>query len=376
MNKTDAVAIVRCEDYDVEAILIRLRDYMPQAGLTSADVEGKRVVVKPNLLLAYAPEKAATTHPAVMEAVIRLMQEWKAASVIIAESPGGIYNEKTLSHIYGETGMKGVSERTGAPLNYDVGYRPFSLSDGVTAKSVDMINPMHEAEVLINVCKMKTHALATMTGAAKNLFGVIPGINKFEMHARFKKPEDFFSMVLDLNQALDQHLTLFHVCDGIVGMEGDGPSGGTPKKAGVLLMSRNSLNLDLASAEIMGFTGRVPMLSMASKRGLCPDEPEALTVVGVAPHAVGCGAFLLPDAKKGRRFDLIPPFLQPRPVIDSRLCRGCGLCLRSCPQKTIVMVKGKAKIKAADCIKCYCCQELCTFKAVRIKKSIIYKLVE
>ena len=145
MNKTDAVAIVRCEDYDVEAILIHLRDYMPQAGLTSADVAGKRVVVKPNLLLAYAPEKAATTHPAVMEAVIRLMQEWKAASVIIAESPGGIYNEKTLSHIYGETGMKGVSERTGAPLNYDVGYRPFSLSDGVTAKSVDMINPMHEA---------------------------------------------------------------------------------------------------------------------------------------------------------------------------------------------------------------------------------------
>ncbi len=376
MNKTDAVAIARCEVYDPAVIRDRLRTYLPQVGVTRETVAGKRVAVKPNLLLAYAPEKAATTHPAVMEAVIRLLQEWEAASVIIAESPGGIYSEKTLSHIYGETGMKGVSERTGAPLNYDISYRPFSLNDGVTAKSVDMIAPIHEAEVLVNVCKLKTHALATMTGAAKNLFGVIPGINKFEMHARFKKPEDFFSMVLDLNVALDRRMTVFHICDAIVGMEGDGPSGGTPKEAGILLMSRNALNLDLAASAVMGFTGRVPMLKTAAERGLCPDAPDALTVVGVPPTEVGCGDFQLPDAKKGRRFDLIPPFLQPRPVIDRNLCRGCGLCARSCPQKTIVMVKGKARIIASDCIKCYCCQELCTFKAVRIKKSIIYRLVE
>jgi ferredoxin len=141
-------------------------------------------------------------------------------------------------------------------------------------------------------------------------------------------------------------------------------------------MSRNPFNLDLAMAEIMGFTGRVPLLKMAAERGFCPSSPDGLTVEGVPPKEVGCGDFRLPDAKKGRRFDLTPPFLQPKPAIDRNLCRGCQLCVKSCPQKTIVMVKGKAKIKDKNCIKCYCCQELCTFKAVRIKKSIIYKIVE
>ncbi len=376
MDLLAPVAIARCQTYDSTIILPLLREYAPKIGLTREAIAGKRVVVKPNLLLAYRPEKAATTHPAVMEAVIRLVKELEPASVIIAESPGGIYNEKTLSHIYGETGMKEVAAHTDVPLNFDPSYRPFPLPNGVTAKTVDMITPVHEAEVIVNVSKLKTHALATMTGAAKNLFGVIPGINKFEMHARFKKPTDFFSMVIDLNQELAAQKTVFHIGDGIIGMEGDGPSGGTPKAAGVLLMSRNSFNLDTASAAIMGFTGRVPLLTIAAERGLCPADPAELVIEGVKPHEVGCGDFVLPDAKKGRRFDLIPPFLQPKPFIDRTVCRGCQLCVKSCPQKTIVMVKGKAKIQDGNCIKCYCCQELCTFKAVKIKKSLIYKMLE
>ncbi|MBE6621856.1 MAG: DUF362 domain-containing protein [Ruminococcaceae bacterium] len=376
MDTLAPVVITRCQHYDTDAILSLLREHAPKIGLTREAITGKRVAVKPNLLLAYRPEKAATTHPAVMEAVIRLLRELEPASLIIAESPGGVYHEKTLLHIYQETGMTGVAERTGVPLNYDTSYRSFPMPDGVTAKNVDMIVPIHEADVIVNVCKLKTHALATMTGAAKNLFGVIPGINKFEMHARFKKPSDFFSMVIDLNAELDRQKTVFHLCDGIVGMEGDGPSGGTPKEAGVLLMSRNPFNLDTAAASLMGFTGRVPLLAMAAERGLCPADPALLKVEGVSPRNVGCGDFLLPDAKKGRRFDLIPPFLQPKPFIDRTLCRGCQLCMKSCPQKTIIMVKGKARIKDGGCIKCFCCQELCTFKAVKIKKSFIYKILE
>lgn len=376
ISKQAPVAIARCEAYDVEEILLSLCLYAPQIGMTEEAIAGKRVVLKPNLLLAYAPEKAATTHPAVMEAVIRYLQKLRPASLMIAESPGGIYSEKALRHIYHTTGMTGVSERTGVPLNFDLAYGAFSMPNGKTAKSVDMIAPIAEADVIINVCKMKTHALATVTGASKNLFGVIPGINKFEMHARFKKPSDFFSMVIDLNEALSEGKTLFHVCDGIVGMEGDGPSGGTPKKAGLLLFSTNPFCLDLAMTEVMGMSGRVELLREAVSRGLCPSSWQELTVLGIAPDKTGVTPFVFPDAKKGRRFDLIPPFLQPRPKIDRNLCRGCGLCIKSCPQKTIVMTKGKARILTSNCIKCYCCQELCTFKAVKIHKSIIYRMVE
>ncbi|MBE6636325.1 MAG: DUF362 domain-containing protein [Ruminococcaceae bacterium] len=376
MNRNDTVAVALCATYDVARILNELRAYAPTIGLQREAIAGKRVTIKPNLLLAYAPEKAATTHPAVMEAVILLLRELGAASLQIAESPGGIYSEKTLSHIYGVTGMKGVSERTGVPLNYDISYRSFSLPNGQIAKTVDMIAPIHETEVLINVCKLKTHSLAVMTGASKNLFGVIPGIHKFEMHARFKKPEDFFSMVLDLDTALDSRLTMFHICDGIVGMEGDGPSGGTPKQAGVVLMSRNPCQLDVVASAVMGLEGRVPLLKQAATRGLCASRYEDVTVVGIPPKEVGCTDFVRPNTAKGRRFEKIPPFLQPRPIIDRRICRGCRLCIESCPQKTIVMHRGKAKIVDANCIKCYCCQELCTFKAVKIKKNLIYRIIE
>ncbi len=345
-------------------------------GITREKIEGKRVVIKPNLLLGYPPEKAATTHPDVIYSAALLMKELGAISVVIAESPGGIYNEKNLDRIYTVTGMKGAAGDSGAELNYDLGWKEFSTPDGLVSKTVNVINPIFDCDVIVNVCKMKTHSLAIMTGGAKNLFGVIPGIMKFEMHARFKVHGDFFSMLIDLDTELARQHMLINICDGIIGMEGDGPSGGTPKKAGVLLMSENPFNLDLVSTKIMGLTGKVRLLELAAKRGLCPEKYDAVQCVGCSPDEVKCGDFIPPDTAKGKKFDLIPPFLQPRPIIDKKICRGCGMCVESCPEQTIVMKNGKAFIKHEKCIRCYCCQELCTFKAVKIKKSFIYKLVE
>lgn len=376
MKKNETVAVARCPRYDVDEILRALECYAEGIGLNEEAVRGKRIVLKPNLLLAYTPDKAATTHPAVVEGAILLLKKWGAGSILLAESPGGIYSEKSLRHVYRVTGMEEVAVRNGVPLNYDVSYTEVSVPDGVATKTVDTITPIVEADVIVNLCKIKTHALAVMTCASKNLFGVIPGIRKFEMHARFKKPSDFFSMVIDVDCALDRAHTVFHIADGIVGMEGDGPSGGDPRALGVLLMSRNPFCLDLVAAEIIGVSGRVPLLTQAAERGLCPDTYTEVTTIGLTPAEVGAKPFVLPDAAMGRRFDLIPGFLQPRPIIDRAKCRGCKLCIESCPQKTIVLHKGKARILPDNCIKCYCCQELCTFKAVKIKKSVIYKLVE
>ena len=272
--------------------------------------------------------------------------------------------------------MADAAESSGAVLNRDMSFREFSTPDGKVSKTVNVITPILESDVIVNICKMKTHSLAIMTGAAKNLFGVIPGIAKFEMHARFKKPEDFFSMVIDLDTALAAGHELINICDGIVGMEGDGPSGGTPKPAGVLLMGRNPFCLDCVSARIMGLEGKVRLTELAASRGLCPEKESDAAVSGVRPEDVGCGNFALPDTALARKFRLIPPFLQPRPVIDKKICRGCGMCVKSCPQHTISMKNGKAGISHDRCIRCYCCQELCTFRAVKIKKSFIYRFTE
>ncbi len=375
MNPNERTAVRRCREYDAAALLPLLREMAQGLGIGEEEIRGRVVAIKPNLLLAYPPEKAATTHPAVVAAAARLFSEWGAARVLIAESPGGIYNERNLDRVYTATGMKEAAEESGAELNRDLGWLDYPIPDGRVCKTVSIIRPIAEADVIVNLCKLKTHALAVMTAAAKNLFGVIPGIMKFEMHARFKKPEDFFSMVIDLDEQLSRTHTLLNLCDGIVGMEGDGPSGGTPKEAGVLLMSRNPFCLDLAASRIMGLEGRVPLLEQAAERGFCPRSPEELAIVGEDPGRLSC-AFALPDAAKGKKFALIPPFLQPRPVIDGRLCRGCGMCVKSCPRNTIVMKNGKALIRHERCIRCYCCQELCTFRAVKIKKSFLYRLVE
>lgn len=376
MDANDITAVLKCDDYDSDRIYEKLTEMSRLIGLSAGGIRGKRVVIKPNLLLAYPPEKAATTHPAVVGAAARLFSDLGAESVIIAESPGGIYNEKNLDRIYRITGMADAAESSGAVLNRDMSFREFSTPDGKVSKTVNVITPILESDVIVNICKMKTHSLAIMTGAAKNLFGVIPGIAKFEMHARFKKPEDFFSMVIDLDTALASGHELINICDGIVGMEGDGPSGGTPKPAGVLLMGRNPFCLDCVSARIMGLEGRVRLTELAASRGLCPEKESDAAVAGVRPEDVGCGNFALPDTALARKFRLIPPFLQPRPVIDKKICRGCGMCVKSCPQHTISMKNGKAGISHDRCIRCYCCQELCTFRAVKIKKSFIYRFTE
>ena len=376
MNIYDKVALSVCDEYDAVKIFNTLYKMASDFGITEEEIKGKRVVIKPNLLLAYPPERAATTHPDVVAAVAELCVKFGAAEVMIAESPGGIYNEKNLDRVYRVTGMKDAASVSGAKLNYDMGWKEFSIPDGVVSKTINVINPILSADVIINVSKLKTHSLAVMTCASKNLFGVIPGVMKFEMHARFKKPEDFFTMVVDLNEELDKRYNIIHICDAIIGMEGDGPSGGNPKQTGAIIMSRNPFNLDFVASEIIGLGGKVKTLKIASERRLCAEKIEDIEIIGKKISDIKCGNYIPPDTAKGKKFDLIPPFLQPRPIIDKKLCKGCKTCVESCPQSTIVMSNGKARINHDKCIRCYCCQELCTFKAVKIKKSFIYRLVE
>lgn len=374
MNSYDKVALMRCNTYDSSHIYDKISEGFSLAGITEELIRGKKVAIKPNLLLAYAPEKAATSHPTVIEAAARLAYDMGAAEVIIAESPGGIYTPASLRMVYKSCGMNEAAEKSGAKLNFDVSSSDIHYPDGITSKSFQIIDPLWNADVIINVCKLKTHNLAVLTCAAKNLFGAVPGVTKFEMHARFKKPQEFFSMLVDLCTLICKDHTVLNICDAVIGMEGSGPSAGNPREIGALLVSRSPFCLDTVAAEIANLSGRVGMLDIAAKRGLCPTSVSDVEVVGEDLKSMIIKDFAKPDTEKGKKFDLIPKFLQPRPVIDTKKCVGCEVCKKSCPVQTINMVNKKARIIAKNCIKCYCCHELCKFKAVKIKKSVIYKI--
>lgn len=377
MNTDNRIAVSACREYDRGAINEIIRVQLGSLGFDPGRFRGKKVLIKPNLVIRYDPSKAATVHPYLIEAAAKIFAE-AGAEVIIAESPGGLYTESTLRSLYKVTGAADAAENAGAALNYSVAYSTVSAPDGLASKEFNIIDPARDADCIIGISKLKTHSLSVMTAAVKNYFGVIPGVQKFELHARFKDDrESFFTALDDLCELLCSTKEVFSIVDAVVGMEGNGPSGGNPREIGCILSGMNPFALDLACASLIN--ADPPMLSDAVKRGFCPDSAEKLEVLGDRLSDFTVPDFAAADSGLSRKFNYIPDFLKPRPAIDPSVCVGCGECAGNCPAKAISLIKknGKrhAKISDGKCIRCYCCQELCTFKAVRIKKNVIYKLI-
>ena len=371
------VASDRVDEYDAENIRKIILDQFERLGIGKNEFAGKKVVIKPNLIAALAPEKAATTHPTLIEAAAKIAVSY-GADVLIAESSGGPYTEAAIRRITKITGIADAAERAGVPVNLDTSFQGVNYPDGKASKYFDVIKPILDADVILNICKLKTHTLTAMSCATKNLFGCIPGVQKFEQHARFENQLVFQSALVDLCEMLRSRKNVIHICDGIVAMEGNGPTGGNPKKVGYLLSSRDPYALDAAAAELIGLKAdEVPMLVEEKKRGLL--NGYELNGAAIDPRR----DYVYSDGKLGKKFDLLPPFLKPRPQIIPEKCTGCGTCERSCPAHTIRIAAdarkdGQKKIAVIDkskCIRCFCCQELCPSQAVKIKKNLIFQII-
>ena len=368
----DKVSVRRCDGYDTDKIEGIIRLQLEDIGFDLSGLCGKRVAIKPNLVVAQKTDNAACTDPSAVEAVARILVG-AGAHVVIAESPGGPYTAAIMKHNYRVNGMDVAAERSGAELNYDMGFRTLPSPKGRTSKNFNVINPIADADVIFNVCKLKTHTLTGMTCAVKNFFGVIPGTQKVEMHARFSNQQRFGSALIDLCEMICDRSSVVCICDAVVGMEGNGPSGGTPRDIGCLLASCSPFALDAVAEHIIAHDGEVPMVSEARRLGLCRPYAE-LELAGDAADGFIVPDYKHSDAKRGRIFSILPPFLQPRPSVMRQQCVGCGRCAESCPAHTIEIKGGKAVINRRDCIKCFCCQELCPKHAIEVRKNFIFKL--
>jgi uncharacterized protein (DUF362 family)/Pyruvate/2-oxoacid:ferredoxin oxidoreductase delta subunit len=392
VDPKEAVALDKVENYDVDAIEAIIRSQLNGLGISDM-FYGKRVAVKPNLVMKKKPEYAATTHPVVLEAMLRILKE-SASEIIIAESPPGIYSEQTLKSFYNGCGITEVAEKLGIKLNFDTSYRSVPLPDASIAKGFDLISPILDADVIVNLAKLKTHALTKYSGAVKNYFGTVPGIQKVETHARFPDYNDFGMMLTDLAAFHVGSKPTYNLLDGITAMEGNGPTGGSPKKLGVLISGRNPFSVDVAGAHIAGLDNIV-MLEDAKRRGYTDEVANLKLICDLPLEKYIADSFTPPDSiddlPSGNSMILfvsrlfggrIFKWLRPRPEVDEKTCVGCGECARSCPKMTIEMRKksknqkgNKAFIIQENCIKCYCCQELCPFKAVKIRKNPLMKLL-
>ena len=182
--------------------------------------------------------------------------------------------------------------------------------------------------------------------------------------------------MVDVTASVAARTPLLTVCDAVIGMEGNGPSAGEPRKIGCVLASMNPFALDGVCGEIIGVGDRSPMLEEAKRRGYLPEKPSNYRVLGDSVEDFKISDFVFPDTAKKGILQRLPAFLEPRPVIIRDKCVGCGECARACPQKAITVKKRVAVINKKTCIKCYCCQELCKIQAVKIHRSIVYKILK
>ena len=377
MNR-NLVSIVPCESYEADACEASLRAVLAPLGGLEWVHPGMRIGIKANLVAGAKPEKAVTTHPSLLAALTRLLKE-RGASVVIGDSPGNLYNAAILNRVYAVSGLC-EAEKAGAELNCDFSKKDGFSPDAVQAKRFTYTGWLDGCDAIINFCKLKSHGMMSLSAAAKNLFGTIPGTMKPEYHYRFPDPNDFADMIVDLDEYFKPVLNL---CDAITAMQGNGPTQGTPKHVGALLASKNPHCLDVLAATLIGLApNEVPTLAAAMRRSLCPDTVEGLTVSG------DWKAFLQTDfevirnrnsllfvggdhfcAKALRR--IMNACLASKPKVKTSACIGCGKCRDICPAHTIAIKNKKAVIDRKHCIKCFCCQEFCPVGAMRVHRSAV-----
>ena len=369
------VSLVGCDDYELKQVRRAIdKSFENIGGIDKYIKPGEKVLLKINLLMKKKPEEVTTTHPAFVRALAEKLIE-HGAKVIIGDSPGGPFNERMLKGVYKVCGIEAVAEQTGAILNYDTSSIEVKAENSKLLGQLTVIGIMNEVDKVISVAKLKTHGMALFTGAVKNMFGIVPGLLKAEYH--FKMPDiiDFSDALVDICEFSKPILSFM---DGIIGMEGDGPSAGTPRKVGVVLASASPYHLDVVASSLIGLNPiDVPTVKRSVERGICLGNLKDIRIVGEEMESFIIREFKVPNIRSVHFFrgklpisleKRLNSLFQPKPVFDYTTCVGCQDCVESCPPKTIGMVNNKPVVNMDNCIRCFCCQELCPQKAVKIHR--------
>lgn len=381
------VALVPVESYDQALVDEAVRQGIALiGGLGQLISPEEKVLLKPNLLSKALPQRAITTHPAVFEAVGKLLVESGYHHLSYGDSPG--QPTMTARKCAEGCGLAEPADRLGIPTADFESGSTVTYPKGKVGHSFVLCRGVQEADAIINLCKMKTHALERITGAVKNMYGCILGLNKGAGHMSYPNSEVFADMLIDLNQCLKPRLAIM---DGISAMEGNGPSSGTPIDMHMLLFSTDPVALDSVFASLVHLDpALVPTCVSGAREGLGVMDAASITVrtpdgdltMAEAAARYGNADFdvFRGKLKKSLIAKLTPllPFLQSRPKVDPAKCIACGVCEKACPvpEKAVRSGNGqKAVYDYKKCIRCYCCQEMCPAKAIDVYRPPLGRLL-
>lgn len=378
----EIVSLVSCRDYEYENVKNSIHEsFKNLGGIDKYFSKGETVLLKLNLLMKKSPDKAATTHPIFTKALAEILIQY-GVKVIIGDSPGGPFNQRILKGIYKGCGIEDIAQEVGADLNYNTNVVEVINEQGLILKKITAIEVLKKVDKVISVSKLKTHGMMMFTGAVKNMFGIVAGLEKAEYHVRMPEIADFSNALVDICVAAKPVLSFM---DGIVGMEGAGPSAGDPRQVGAVIASTSPYHLDVVATSIIGLKStKVPTIKRCVERELCKGDLQDIELKGDDISKFEINDFVVPEIRsldllEGRipKFlrDILNDLLQPKPVFIHNKCVGCSDCAESCPPKVIEMVNNKPEVNLDGCIRCFCCQELCPAEAVNIHRPILMKLL-
>jgi uncharacterized protein (DUF362 family)/Pyruvate/2-oxoacid:ferredoxin oxidoreductase delta subunit len=401
----------RCKSYDREKIKQILYEIFSSQKFLNRLNNLDSVLLKPNLLGPYSPEKGITTHPEFIAPIIEILKDYKI-KISLMDNPGGTVSYKKVLH---DTGMEDLSKKYDIEiLNSAIsGIRKFKKStsvrqlpvrcpdnsrfnrggmEGGADENIEYIisKPFVECEAIINLPKLKTHNLTLFTGAIKNCYGTVPGLAKSNYHRIAPNPTEFAKIIVDIYSIIKDKI-VFNLMDGIVGMDGDGPSSGDTKNFGVILGSYDSVALDFCASRMMGYNPKkIPTIRFAAEKSRVSlqdielkgdfDKNFKLENVNIRKSKI---TNLILDGFSKPLKGIFQKFFWSYPDFLPEKCTKCGNCVKFCPASALTISSGSPDGKESPipqldrdkCILCLCCIEICPENAVYMRKSFLGKFL-
>lgn len=364
------ICVRECNEYDVHEIFDIISEIYKKTN--GPDVKGKKVLVKPNILTDDDPSKCISTHPSVVEAMIRFLQAG-GATVFVGDSPA-VHTQKFKGE---KSGIRRVCETTGAQW-VDFMENPVDLP--LRKGKIKIASIFSKVDIIISLPKFKNHELVYFTGAIKNTLGLVPGFSKAKQHAMHQDRSKFGEFLVDLNEAVTPD---YFLMDSIMGMEGPGPGRGFPVKIGLIMGSTNPLVLDITASRIAGYEPLVVPTTRAaffrkkwlqSEEEIHYDGPELSGIIKSGFRKIPVSTFNNIALKFIMKRVNFLKKAERRPVFIQSSCTGCQKCVNICPVQAIhPHSRNKKHIVLTDnkCIRCFCCSEVCTDKAVVIRRKLL-----
>jgi len=372
------VSIVKVYNYDFAEIYAAVKKGAGLIdGLEKAVKPGNKVFVKINHLSPPSPaERGIVTHPIFVEAVLELLKGVGANIIVGDDIASDIGDGFQIS------GFREMCQRAGVRLINlrEAGFTEISCN-GHFLKKVYLSTVALDADVIVNLPKLKTHSLTVLTGGVKNMYGTIPNGLRTRFHGEYMRREDFSQVLTDIFSAIKPQLT---IVDGIIAMEGEGPASGGLRRLGVVLVGYDTVAVDAVATRIIGLDPMdICTTRYCDERGLGIGNLHNIRVVGERIEDVSVPDFKYPIGVTSVVAGKVPRFLSRswlgqlsiRPSVIEHRCTGCSECEKVCPTSAISVTGKTAKINHRICVQCMCCHEVCHFGAIIPKRPMVGRII-